>query len=91
MLFQEKLVGVLFNGKFLRLYYWYCDNVLLERVWIANLLHVMHLGNIRGSPSKPSCATRIFDPWKSWTRHDHNFKFGSKLKYLNFIIDVVMD
>ena len=33
--------------------------------------------------SNPPVVTGIYDPNKSWARHHHSLKLGSKLKYLN--------
>ena len=37
------------------------------------------------SSSNSPAFTGIWDPDKSWAQHHHNFKLGSKLKYLKML------
>ena len=75
---------------------WITNSSDHRRVWTANHLHTMQLPNALGHKattsyareqdvysSNPPVVTGICDPSKSWARHHHSLKLGSKLKYLN--------
>ena len=74
---------------------WIINSSDHKRVCTANLLHAMslpnpldHMQDIRSS--NPPVVTGICDPNKSRARYHRSLKLGSKLKYLNYLPQILV-